>query len=1151
MANLIKIFADRVELPFQQLQYSITPPVLKLQEGLEAYRALQSDLDLQSRPLEQRREVGRFLCRYGQLLYRTLLTPEAVSRLKEGRPLLLELSLEWAEYPWELLHDGRNWLGVENGVLRFLFQPYMTEDPRREGNGGPFRLLGVSARPVTRKESSEVYRQTRQTGERFISPLSHLLDGPESLEAACHYRALEHARPAELEQALAGLPNILFYSGFAGEGGWWLEGDDSGPARADWEWITTRVRQCAKMGLEVGVFNDSLGFTGGNTALIQARELLRAGLTAVVRMEGRLARLRQQDYLRTLVRHIKGGHGTAASHLAAVRRLQRRFPEGWDWSFLRLYSRGLPPETRPGEAYAAGGNSAIFNRDLTHTLGGSTPGMPPLPVQPAPRPVPQGPAGFRSMPAPPRLAPRRRMFNRRAEMLELTEIINAGPRQGRDGEGAQLTFLVGSPGSGKTMLALELAHRQHRRFSEVAYIQSRDFLPEADEVAPLEGLIPPAPPAGWPLVRALGRNLGVDPGGALGGVSWVSRLGGGSAGDEDVSQAEGRGPFSRLLILDRLEQDEGFEAFCQALATLPAATRVLILCRNAPPLLPGRIINLQSVEPRSLKLMFGEAFVETLEHYPDGGGLLLHCCSDLFAARLLRRMQHWPEPGQVSEVLSRPSPQRHTGFIELLLERLLNTLGRDEARVLSCLSFFPDMAHHDVLGSLAGLEPMALQAALTGLQWAGLVDSFDGERYLQLPQRLQRLLVGRLLDERLLTELQPRLLRAYQAYLGSVSRELQTWRAGAGGGEGQPEAEFSWRNEAAPAETPSRRRFWQRLAVERVNLAEVATLLTENGDWLQLERFISEAAPLAGIKGMEDLSALLNQCLSAAGAARGDGVLLAQGITRLAGPHIENGDLEQARILLERALELLGPTDGWSVMGETYRLLGRCHMGLGNVEAARNLMLSAIELARQLEDPDMLVECCENLEMFSEQDGGGPDGLEHMLNQHMEYLERGGRGIQAARMQCLQARLMVRSGQQEQARGELRQALDVFRAMGDARGAARALMELAELEAGQGNAQEALECWRDARGEPQAVIQPRQHLGLVKMITRRAEAGEDQKMQLEAWLELKIVLEKAGSRQELLEVLDNIGGLYFQLGEQEKSTRCYQERLQIQTTLSR
>jgi hypothetical protein len=45
------------------------------------------------------------------------------------------------------------------------------------------------------------------------------------------------------------------------------------------------------------------------------------------------------------------------------------------------------------------------------------------------------------------------------------------------------------------------------------------------------------------------------------------------------------------------------------------------------------------------------------------------------------------------------------------------------------------------------------------------------------------------------------------------------------------------------------------------------------------------------------------------------------------------------------------------------------------------------------------------------------------------------------------------------------------------------------------------------------------------------------------------VLERIGDREALIGVLDHIGGLYFQLGEQDKSTQCYEERLHLQATL--
>ena len=61
MANLVRIDADRVELPFLHLSHSITPPPVDLQAGLDAFHTIRRDLSLQSLPLARRREVADFL----------------------------------------------------------------------------------------------------------------------------------------------------------------------------------------------------------------------------------------------------------------------------------------------------------------------------------------------------------------------------------------------------------------------------------------------------------------------------------------------------------------------------------------------------------------------------------------------------------------------------------------------------------------------------------------------------------------------------------------------------------------------------------------------------------------------------------------------------------------------------------------------------------------------------------------------------------------------------------------------------------------------------------------------------------------------------------------------------------------------------------
>jgi tetratricopeptide (TPR) repeat protein len=55
---------------------------------------------------------------------------------------------------------------------------------------------------------------------------------------------------------------------------------------------------------------------------------------------------------------------------------------------------------------------------------------------------------------------------------------------------------------------------------------------------------------------------------------------------------------------------------------------------------------------------------------------------------------------------------------------------------------------------------------------------------------------------------------------------------------------------------------------------------------------------------------------------------------------------------------------------------------------------------------------------------------------------------------------------------------------------------------------------------------------------------------LDCYLEARRRMDAVGDREGVIRMLDVIGGLYFHLGDQAKSTRCYQERLQLQAVAS-
>ncbi len=502
MANLVKLYGNRIELPYQSLQYSFTPPAQKLQAGLEAYQALLRDAALQRVPAAEREQIARFLYQFGYLLYRTLFPEPGVRQVLRDGPLLLELHQDWAPYPWELLNDGQHWLALTQGVLRFGYPPVPGAQVCLPA--GPLRVLGASAEPLPLGADSRVGRDTAQVGTGFIANLPHLAtppaepDAPEDAEAPpappLHYHHLDHATAGALEDGMARHPDVLLLSGFAAEEGWYLESERLTAQAVSWEWLLRQLRAAALERLRVVVVADSMGLLQPLTAAHRTREILRAGVPAVIRMDGLLTPPEQQRYLRTLLDGLASGAPVESAHRTAVRRLFRQVAEGWVWSCLRLYPQAIPSA---GAAYPQVDATRTAPTAMLTASGELAPGLLALDAPPTERAQPS----FGTAPAPPHHRPDAAHPARSAELRKLAAAVLP-----EEPPTSPLVFLSGPAGSGKTALALDLARRVRRRFDEVLYLNERALLPDLHELLPVQQLPRPERPAGQPLLGALIRH---------------------------------------------------------------------------------------------------------------------------------------------------------------------------------------------------------------------------------------------------------------------------------------------------------------------------------------------------------------------------------------------------------------------------------------------------------------------------------------------------------------------------------------------------------------------------------------------------------------------------------------------------------------------
>lgn len=1105
MANLVRVDADRVELPHLHRSFPLTPAPEDLQEGLAAFRTIQRDLSLQSLPLAHRREVSGFLRSFGRLLHRTLFAGGAGEKLAPRGPLLLQPAGPWAAYPWELLHDGDNWLALERGVIR-VPDPPVRAVGRTPPQTLPLRLLAVTALPLPDEAHPALTSQEQRLGTRFVSVPWNSGDAWDDRLTGIRYQALAHASRNELAHALRQSPHVLHFSGFGHEAGWLLESPLLEPEPVALDWLRMQIEAAVAKGLRLVLVNDSVGLLQPALAEQHHRALLGTGLAALIRIRGRLARLREQDYLRTLGQSMAGGYGVFESHVNSLRRLHRRFEEGWDWSFLQLHAAA--PAAHAGatlDAIAAEAHGDV-PRPVSFVLDGNE------------ATEPRGTA----LP-PPRFCGRRRVRGRHGVLRALARGLY--PDQPHAGGPV---YLWGGAGSGKTALAMDIAARMHRRFDAVVYLHPGDLLPPWADI----GMAPAGDataPDEFALLGRLACHLGLHTVTALPPEEWSRAL--------RARLEDGR---RRLFILDRLDGHGGFNRLVRLLSGLPPGQRTLVLTRAQPPREVRQAVPLEPLDDADMARIHGPELAERITASPLAEPLGALCRRDLLLGRILRRLPIWPADQPLRAALAEAAPAR--ALLTLAFATALDHLSPQARQVLTALALYTHPVHREVLGTLTELDARPLGSALAELQWLGLVDSYQDDAYLSLPPRLFSAAAEQLVDGAVYERLRPRMLRSALSWLAEVQRH-----AGELPGPGAEDAgvAWCWRPHGAPL-TVAQARLQQRLAVERSHLAELAALLESEQAVGDLAALVQTSDTLARCPLTADVHRRLLHTQYALAVAQGDAGRQAEALNRLAAPLIAGSRFADAQPLLEQVLHLAGQdTMSWDTLADTYSRLSRCYIQLGQADAAGNMLQAALELSRQLGNGMRLVEALSGMLQLWKLRGESLAQGRQVLTQNIAELTERNQPMAVARLRGLLAEVHLEQGETTDAARLLQEALATLRTERDGEGLYHILLGLAQVSLAKEDAQQAAHYYGEAlacRPPSQDDLYECDVLAQLCGLQERRGLYDDA---VASYERLQQLYERRGDRDGLIAVLDAVGGLYYQLGRQEESILCYQRRLQL------
>ena len=122
----VRLLSQQVELPLQKDHYPLSQPPSSLQEQLTRWH----EHSLAGTWSPTQAPEARAFRELGEALFAWISASLWLDKKNPG-PLLLQTEPQWADYPWELLHDGRMWLALSRGIIRLGEHKYSQEHPRR------------------------------------------------------------------------------------------------------------------------------------------------------------------------------------------------------------------------------------------------------------------------------------------------------------------------------------------------------------------------------------------------------------------------------------------------------------------------------------------------------------------------------------------------------------------------------------------------------------------------------------------------------------------------------------------------------------------------------------------------------------------------------------------------------------------------------------------------------------------------------------------------------------------------------------------------------------------------------------------------------------------------------------------------------------
>lgn len=344
MSLFIYVSSKSVVIQKYKLEFPFIPPPSNITKAaLGAYQLLRNSVFMQTESSRaEQQEVIDLVKAYGQALYQSVIPDSLRNQIyNEGGIFIFAMDLKLVNLPWELLHDGRNFFNLTQGVARINYSSQQLLSTPELREKATIQISLNAYLPIIGQDSNSTSPITLQKGIDFINQVELLSTGNLGNNPNVNITYNGNTSKQTLLYELEKEPDLLMFTGYDCSDGWILKDNDSDENKIVSFYdnqIQHHLSTAIAQGLRILILNTSDLLENSKQFINDPlSKYFDIGIPYVISINGRVSQKRFREYFQRLVNNLAHGESILKAHRFAINYIQSALPLSWDWSWIQLH----------------------------------------------------------------------------------------------------------------------------------------------------------------------------------------------------------------------------------------------------------------------------------------------------------------------------------------------------------------------------------------------------------------------------------------------------------------------------------------------------------------------------------------------------------------------------------------------------------------------------------------------------------------------------------------------------------------------------------------------------------------------------------------------------------------------------------------------